>query len=249
MRPDFSMSIAELESMWLSYLRTHVEGQSLADFVQQLRPELTPGMVFAVVGGIRQLGKSPDELVLCVALRHCGVEREVLVLKAEGQEFYAFPPYAKEPFGIFDCHISWHASGKRHAVMSVFNGSEWKKDPTMQTQSTVNVGPPMSIKGAGLLYHSPVPRGKFLEGLPVGTNQGLSIVLDADAARFRDDFFVIRAYLVEPGAADSIPIAPNTGPRILHLVKETTPWLAVEVYQETERQHSILAETNDAPAR
>ena len=193
--------------------------------------------------------KSPEELVLCFALRLCGIEREILILKAKGQNFYAFPPYAKEPFGIFDRHMSWHESGQRHAVMSVSNGSEWKKDQTMQKQSTVNVGPPMSIKGAGPLYHSGIFRGKFLEGLPVGTNQGHSIVLDADAAKFRDDFIVIRAYLVEPEAEDCIPIFPDTGPRILRLVKDTTPWLAVEVYQETERQHSILAETNDAPAR
>src|SRR5437879_3063813 len=125
------------------------------------------------------IGTSLHELVLCFALRLFGVEREILVLKAKGQNFHAFPPYAKEPFGIFDCHISWHASGKRHAVMSVFNGSEWKKDPTMQMESTVNVGPPMSIQGAAPLYHSGIFRGKFMEELPTGTNRGRSIVLDA----------------------------------------------------------------------
>jgi hypothetical protein len=55
MRPDFSMSTAELDSIWLSYLRRRFEGQSLADFVQRLRPELTAGMVFAVVVGIRHI--------------------------------------------------------------------------------------------------------------------------------------------------------------------------------------------------
>lgn len=198
---------------------------------------------------VETIDKSPEELVLCFALRLFGVEREILVVKANGQNFYAFPPYAKKPFGSFDCHISWHASGERHAVMSVVNGRKRKKDARMQRDSTVNLGSPVSIRGAGLLCHSPVFRGKFLEGLPVGTNEGRSIVLDADVAKFRNDFMVIRAYLVEPGATDSVPISPGTGPRVLQFVQETNPWLAVEVYQETERQHSILDETNDAPAR
>src|SRR5205807_10320210 len=145
------------------------------------------------------------ELVLCFALRLLGVEREIFVPKAKGQEFYAFPPYAKKPLGIWDIHISRHER-ERHAVMSVLSEGKWKKNPTIQKQSRVKLGPPMNIKGAELNYHSFIPRGKFLEGFPVGTNQGRLIVLDADAARFRDDFFVIRAYLVEPGAADSIPI-------------------------------------------
>jgi len=43
---------------------------------------------------------------------------------------------------------------------------------------------------------------------------------------------VIRVYLVEPGAEACIPIFQDTGPRILHLVKQTNPWMAVEVYQQ-----------------
>jgi hypothetical protein len=67
----------------------------------------------------------------------------------------------------------------------------------------------------------------------VGTNAGHSILLDADRANFRDDYIIIRVYLVEPGAEDRVPIFPDTGPRILHMVKQTAPWLAVEVYQQT----------------
>lgn len=85
----------------------------------------------------------------------------------------------------------------------------------------------------GELYHSGVFYSQFPELLPVGTNQGISVVLDAEMAHFRDDFTVIRVYLVEPGAEACIPIFPDTGPRILHLVKQTIPWLAVEVYQQT----------------
>ena len=194
---------------------------------------------------IETTSKPSDELVLCFALRLFGIEREVLIVKAKGQNFYAFPPYAKEPFGSFDCHMSWHESGERHFVARVFNGREWKKDERTQSESAVNLGPPMSVKGTTPLYHSGIFCGQFPEYPPVGANQGLSVVLDTDAAKFRDDFIVIRVYLVETGAEDSIPIFPDTGPRILHLVKNTTPWVAVEVYQEVERQHSISTETND----
>jgi hypothetical protein len=72
----------------------------------------------------------------------------------------------------------------------------------------------------------------FHDLLPAGSNKGISVVLNAERANFRDDFVVIRVYLVEPGAEASIPIFPDTGLRILHLVKQTTPWMAVEVYQQ-----------------
>lgn len=96
--------------------------------------------------------------------------------------------------------------------------------------------PPAELKGVGPLYHSGVFAFQFHHLPLVGTNQGDSVVLDAESATFRDDFIVTRVYLVEPGAEDHIPIFPETGPRILHLVKRTTPWLAVEVYQEMEAQ-------------
>ncbi len=91
---------------------------------------------------------------------------------------------------------------------------------------------PAALKGVGPLYHSGVFAFQFLDLPPVGTNQGDSVVLDAETASFRDDFIVMRVYLVEPGAEDRIPVFPDTGPRILHLVKQTTPWMAVEVYQQ-----------------
>jgi hypothetical protein len=62
------------------------------------------------------------ELILCVALRHLGAEREVLILKEREQEFFAFPPYAKKPIGNFDLHMSWHKSGERHFAVRMFDG-------------------------------------------------------------------------------------------------------------------------------
>jgi hypothetical protein len=176
--------------------------------------------------------RASGELVLCFALRHLGTEREILVLKVRGKDFYAFPPYAKKPLGSLDNHMSWHESGERHAVSRFYDGHEWKKDARMQKESAVKLHPPAALKGVGPLYHSGVFPFQFLDLLPVGTNLGHLVVLDAEGANFRDDFIVMRVYLVEPGAEERIPIFPDTGPRILHLVKQSTPWLAVEVYQQ-----------------
>ena len=178
--------------------------------------------------------RTSDGLTFCFALRHLGTEREIVVLKVDGSDFYAFPPYAKKPLGDVDCHMSWHASGERHAVSRVRRGRRWITDKRTQTESIVKLTAPPMLQGVGPFYHSGIFLSQFVELLPGGTNQGESIVLDAVGADFRDDFTVIRVYLVEPGAEDHIPIFPDTGPRILHLVKQTTPWLAVEVYQQTE---------------
>ncbi len=72
---------------------------------------------------------------LCIALRHLGPDREILVLKVKGQNFYAFPPYAKKPLGPHDVHMSWHESGERHAVAS-YNG---RKDEKTRKDSLVKM--------------------------------------------------------------------------------------------------------------
>jgi hypothetical protein len=177
--------------------------------------------------------RASNGLTFCFALRHLGIEREIVVLKVDKNDFYAFPPYAKKPLGDVDGHMSWHASGERHAVFRVRRGSGWEKDKRMQKKSAVKLASPPMLKGVGALYHSSIFYSRFLELWPVGTNKGISVILDAESAHFRDDFTVIRVYLVEPGAEACIPLFPDTGPRILHLVKQTIPWLAVEVYQQS----------------
>jgi hypothetical protein len=172
------------------------------------------------------------ELVFRFALLYMGAEREILVLKVEQEEFLAFPPYAKNPIGPFDVHMTWHRSGERHFTARRYSGRKWRTHKETQRKSAINLGPPAELKGIAPLYHSGVFRGKSLESFPVGTNPGYSILLDADRANFREDFICIRAYLVEAGTDDRIPIFPDTGPRILYLVNDTTPWLAVEVCQQ-----------------
>lgn len=135
--------------------------------------------------------------------------------------------------GDIDCHMSWHESGERHAVSRIRRGNKWVKDKRTQRESVVMLPPPLMLNGVGPLYHSGIFLSEFLGLLPIGTNKGTSVVLDAEAANFRDDFTVIRVYLVEPGTEDRIPIFPDTGPRILHLVKQTIPWVALEVCQQS----------------
>src|SRR5712692_7207429 len=177
--------------------------------------------------------KSSDALILCVGLRHLGDLREILVLKVDRRHnFYAFPSYAKKPIGPVDVHMSLHRSGERHFAVKL-NGRQGKELAEVQKKSIVKFCPPSALKGVIELYHSGIFLNQFRRLFPIGTNQGEIVLLDAIAAGLRDDFIVIRAYSVSPGAEDQIPIFPDTGPRILHLVKKTVPWLAVEVYQQT----------------
>ena len=148
------------------------------------------------------------------------------------EQFLCVPPVCGKPLGNVDGHMSWHASGERHAVFRIRRGRGWEKDKRMQKKSIVKMSPPPMLKGVGALYHSGIFYSRFPELPPIGTNEGTSVVLNAQRAHFRDDFTVIRVYLVEPGAEASIPVFPDTGPRILHLIKQMTPWMAVEVYQQ-----------------
>src|SRR5260370_5042933 len=105
---------------------------------------------------VKSRQRASGELVLCFALRHLGTEREILVLKVKGNNFYGFPPYAKKPIGPVDCHISWHASGERHAVSRFYDVHVWKKDVRMQRRMAVKLHSPADLKGVGPLYHSGV---------------------------------------------------------------------------------------------
>jgi hypothetical protein len=102
-----------------------------------------------------------------------------------------------------------------------------------QKKSIVKLCRPADLKGVVALYHSGVFLNQFHDFLPIGTNDGQRVMLDGSAAGFRDDFICIKVYAVSPGAEDQIPIMADIGPRVLYLVKQTFPWLAVEVYQQT----------------
>jgi hypothetical protein len=186
---------------------------------------------------IDALNASTDNRTLIFGLRHLQAEREILVLKVTGQNFYAFPPYAKAPLGCLDNHMSWHRSGERHAVSKYYDGKRWNELASTRRESRIKLQPPSALKGVGFLCHIVCGVGvPFVELSPLHTNTGQLCLLNAEGAGFRDDAFFVRAYLVEPGAEDQIPISADTGPRILHLVRRApAPWLAVEVFQHAAR--------------
>ena len=129
--------------------------------------------------------------------------------------------------------MSWHESGERHAVARYYDGRVWQENLRAREESIVVLEPPARVTGAVLLFHSGVFPVQFRDLPPIGTNAGDRIVLHADGSSFRDDFIAVKVHLVEPEAERRIEVSQNTGPRILHLVKATTPWIAVEVFQQS----------------
>lgn len=187
------------------------------------------------------------ELILCFALRHLGDVRELLILKVKGNNFYLLLPSTID--SPIDVHITWHESGQFHVYHKI-NSKRGQPPPGRWVSYTAtpdgNQPPrevegfrtkqnrvrPSELKGVGRLLQSGLFLGQFPELPPVGTHDEDSVVLDAEAANFGDDAIFVRVYLVEPGAEDRIPVYPFIRARILHLDKRTTPWLAVELFQE-----------------
>lgn len=176
--------------------------------------------------------------------------RELLIVKVKGNNFYLFLASAID--SPVDAHNSWHASGEFHAAFKI-HGKRGQPKPVRRVYIPTPDGKqpkiederfpiypkqnrvrPSELKGVGRLLQSGLFLGQFPELPPVGAHEGESIVLDADAENFRNDAIFANVYLVEPGAEDCIPIFPCIGARILHLEKRTTPWLAVELFQQAE---------------
>jgi hypothetical protein len=128
--------------------------------------------------------------------------------------------------------MSWHKSGEHHFAVRLFNGRKWKKHKNPLEKNRPNLGAPANLKGVADFYHSGIFLNQLLDFPPVGTNLGCPLVSGAAHVNFKDGFIAIRVYLVETGRGDQIPTYPATGPRILHLVRNTRPWIAIDVYQQ-----------------
>jgi hypothetical protein len=163
----------------------------------------------------------PD-LVQVIALRHLGVERKLFTWKVKGHDFYVNLSHHKK----LNTHISWHESGEFHYKV--------RYAPELPRQTRRQLGPPAKLKGVALVCHIVCGVGvPFIELKPIPPGQKHLVMIDAEVANFRDAPFFARVYLVEPGQQHQIPIAPGTGPRIVHVVERTTaPWLAAEVFQQ-----------------
>jgi hypothetical protein len=178
-------------------------------------------------------------LTFTVTLRHIGITRPILVLRVRDQDFYAFAPDSKSS-GL-NRHMSYHASGERHFVSRHRNGKYWCEDKwplpdgtleTTRKQSSVQLPEPRVLRGAEPLFQGGIFWGEFPKLPAVGSKIVGLVELDSEPAGFRDDYIVVQAHIVEAGNTSCVPLHPDTGPRILHFIKKTTPWIAVEVFQQ-----------------
>lgn len=177
--------------------------------------------------------------IYVIAFRHLGSEREIAVLKNDGEDFFAFPPYGLLGRGV-SVHISKHKSGERHVISEYRHGGRMQHDEAIEKPSAVQLQPPAHLQGVELWFQfAPIFLGQY-DRLPyVGSNKGRVIMLDAGVAYFRDDAICIKGYVVQPGCESLIPIS-SMGPRILHIVKETVPHIAIEVFQEAVARTAVV---------
>ncbi len=109
---------------------------------------------------------------------------------------------------------------------------DWGGRIIQPPESEVKLQPTSNFLGVELISHNPLFKGQLADLPPLGTNNGKIVQLDADSAGFRHDFLAVRVHLVEPNKEHEIPTPMDVGPRIVHIEKRVTPWIAVEVFQE-----------------
>jgi hypothetical protein len=190
--------------------------------------------------------KAVDELLLCIALKHLGEARELVIVKVKGKnrkDYHAFPPFQKRAASCsVDVHTSRHESGRFQLIFKIdgkeprtqtlnINGAETRSRYKRWKEQRVK---PANLIGVAQLHRSVLFLGQFPELPQVGTNKGESVVLDADGAGFCNDAIFLRVYLVAPGSEDRIPVYPYLKARIVHLERRITPWVAIEVFQTAE---------------
>jgi hypothetical protein len=125
-----------------------------------------------------------------------------------------FPPLER--------HMSYHAGGERHLKIR-----GW---PSLIGSATVP--PPASIRGVQRLLQTAIMRGQFMRLKPLRREHEGVVVLETDSAGFRDDWTNLNVFLVEAGQDDQIPQPPGAGPLVVHVHTATTPWLAVQAFQQ-----------------
>jgi hypothetical protein len=145
-------------------------------------------------------------------------------LKEAKGNFYVFmalaDPWVKN-------HLSYHASGQRHFKVGL-KGREPDKLFVSSCQPT------SALRGVELLLKTAILRGQFQKLRIHKASAEPAIVLDADAADFRDDVVFVRVFLVEPDSEPKIPDALHSGPPLLHVIKETEPWVGIAFFQQSE---------------
>ena len=168
-----------------------------------------------------------------VVLRHLGLERRMAVLKVKWQDFYAFAPYCFDDSADTDFHISYHETGERHAksIRRHPIDGKMRSAPGVWPETVVHFKPPEYLRGAVQIYLSGDPLGLFRGLKSAYRGMGEQILIDVEKAGFLENPFVMKIYVVERGNEGCIPHAPDGGPRVLHFIRSTNPWIAIDVYQ------------------
>ncbi|MFQ5777494.1 MAG: hypothetical protein ACE5IP_05755 [Terriglobia bacterium] len=187
--------------------------------------------------GFLMSGKANVEWL--VALRLGGAERKLFKVKVTRKgNYFVFLRYSNPPKGFppLDIHMSYFYTGERHLTVK----ERGKRHPgTAQTMVTRQ--PTSTLKGIEeLLPGAPLFKGQFptLELLHAREkNAKNDILLDGDAKGLRDDYLLIRVFLVEPHQEHLIPTPPNVGLRVSYIERSVTPWIAIEAFQEGSETH------------
>jgi len=163
-----------------------------------------------------------------LALRFQDEERKFCRLKADEKgNFYALG--LAQPLEL-DKHATYHESGERHFITQgdSVRGRRLKCYVVKRQPTSV-------LRGVEQLLKSGVDPGEFQRLPLLQHSSGKVILLDADAARFRNEWFGVNVYLVEENKEDQIPVPPHVGPHTLHIERSTKPWIAAEAFQERVR--------------
>lgn len=157
-----------------------------------------------------------------VVLHLQGERREVFVLIEEKGNFYVILPGG--PFSL-KWHASYHSSGQRHFKVESRRVKEKYLFAAQRQPASV-------LKGGELILAASLLKGQFQNLRKCTRSLEGILMLDADAAKFRDDIVFVRVFLIEPGLEPDIPSAVNVGPNLVHIVKSTNPWIGIAFFQE-----------------
>jgi hypothetical protein len=159
-----------------------------------------------------------------IVLHFQGTSRECFLLRENKGNFYAILALADE---LLHNHVSYHASGQRHFKVGP-KGREPDKRFVSICQS------PSTLRGVELVLGAPIFRGQFQKFRLYKASPEPTILIDADAAHFRDDVIFVRVFLIEPNSEPTIPVALHSGPPLLHVIKETQPWVGIAFFQQSD---------------
>ena len=163
-----------------------------------------------------------------IAFRLEGEERELLYIAVSRKgDFYAYLKYSPKRLGLspLDLHMSYHKDGYRQLSI---RGKviDPKSEGRTKLQKT------SGFRGVELLLGGLILKGQLPIFQPLRKTKLEIVLLDADSAGFRDDMTFVRVFLVEPGKMHEVPPGVNPGPRLIHTLRNSNPWIVVDIFQE-----------------